>query len=338
MKATLETNMGPITIELMRDDAPQTVANFEKLARAGFYDGTKFHRVIAGFMIQGGDPQSKDEALAARWGTGGPGYTFADEIHANNRNAIGTISMANAGPNTNGSQFFINMADNNFLDGKHTVFGKVISGMENVKKIETTQTGANDRPDSPMVIERITIEWGVADTAPVTVKRSRRARSVRLSVKPGGEVILVAPISASERILVAFLSKHAAWIERSVARMRELRPLPVSGRRDYVANREAARVFVTERVREWSARLGYPHGRIAIKDTARSWGSCSHRGNLNFSYKLLFLPPSLADYVVVHELCHVKEANHSPRFWALVAAALPDHRDRRRELRRYVLR
>lgn len=158
MKATLHTNQGPITIELMRDDAPQTVANFEKLARAGFYDGTKFHRVIAGFMIQGGDPQSKDEALSARWGTGGPGYTFADEIHANNRNAIGTISMANAGPNTNGSQFFINTADNNFLDGKHTVFGIVTAGMEAVKKIESTKTGPMDRPVEPMIIERVTIE------------------------------------------------------------------------------------------------------------------------------------------------------------------------------------
>lgn len=158
MKATLETNMGPITIELLGDDAPQTVANFEKLARAGFYDGTKFHRVIAGFMIQGGDPQSKDDSLQARWGTGGPGYTFADEIHANNKNVIGTISMANAGPNTNGSQFFINTADNNFLDGKHTVFGKVVAGMETVKKIEATKTGPNDRPQEPMVIQRVTLE------------------------------------------------------------------------------------------------------------------------------------------------------------------------------------
>jgi len=158
MKATVHTNQGPITIEFMKDDAPNTVANFEKLAREGFYNGTKFHRVIAGFMIQGGDPLSKDEAQQARWGTGGPGYQFADEIHANNRNAIGTISMANAGPNTNGSQFFINTADNNFLDGKHTVFGTVTAGMETVKKIEATKTGPMDRPLEAMVIERIELE------------------------------------------------------------------------------------------------------------------------------------------------------------------------------------
>lgn len=158
MQATLHTNQGDITIEFLGNDAPNTVANFTKLASEGFYNGTKFHRVIKGFMIQGGDPLSKDEAMQARWGTGGPGYQFADEIHANNKNEIGTISMANAGPNTNGSQFFINVAPNNFLDGKHTVFGKVTAGMEVVAKIEATQTGANDRPVQPMIIESISVK------------------------------------------------------------------------------------------------------------------------------------------------------------------------------------
>jgi cyclophilin family peptidyl-prolyl cis-trans isomerase len=158
MKATLHTNKGNITIELLGSDAPNTVANFAKLAKEGFYDGTKFHRVIAGFMIQGGDPLSKDDSMAGRWGTGGPGYQFADEIHANNKNAPGTISMANAGPNTNGSQFFINTAANNFLDTKHTVFGKVVTGMEVVKAIEGAKTGQNDRPLEAMVINSITIE------------------------------------------------------------------------------------------------------------------------------------------------------------------------------------
>src|SRR3989344_2833442 len=130
MKITLQTNKGGITIELLEQDAPKAVANFVKLAKEGFYNGTKFHRVIKGFMVQGGDPQTKDDALAARWGMGGPGYTFADEIHANNRNAVGTLAMANAGPDTNGSQFFINVADNDFLDDKHTVFGRVVSGIE----------------------------------------------------------------------------------------------------------------------------------------------------------------------------------------------------------------
>ncbi|MBI2030630.1 peptidylprolyl isomerase [Candidatus Kaiserbacteria bacterium] len=136
-------------------DAPNTVANFIKLAKEGFYDGTKFHRVIANFMIQGGDPQTKDDSLAPQWGTGGPGYKFADEIHANNHNEIGTISMANAGPNTNGSQFFINTAPNNFLDAKHTVFGRVTAGMDVVQTIENTPVGASDRPISPMIIERV---------------------------------------------------------------------------------------------------------------------------------------------------------------------------------------
>ena len=157
-KATLHTTKGDIVIELLGADAPDTVANFIKLAQSGFYDGTKFHRVIKGFMIQGGDPLSKDDAMAARWGTGGPGYQFADEIRPGNRNDAGTIAMANAGPNTNGSQFFINTAANNFLDTKHTVFGKVVAGMEVVKAIEATPTGSNDRPVEPMVITSITLE------------------------------------------------------------------------------------------------------------------------------------------------------------------------------------
>jgi peptidylprolyl isomerase len=158
MMAILHTNQGDISIEFMEKDAPKTVANFTKLAGSGFYDGTKFHRVISGFMIQGGDPLSKDDSAQARWGTGGPGYQFADEIHTNNKNTIGTISMANSGPNTNGSQFFINVADNNFLDGKHTVFGRVTKGMDIVKKIEQTKTADQDRPISPMVITSITLK------------------------------------------------------------------------------------------------------------------------------------------------------------------------------------
>lgn len=157
MNATLHTNHGPIVLELFSADAPKTVENFKKLAESGYYNGTKFHRVISGFMIQGGDPLTKDDSMQARWGTGGPGYTFEDEIHANNKNAIGTISMANAGPNTNGSQFFINTSENSFLDKKHTVFGKVISGMETVAAIEGTPTSAGDRPVEPVIIETITL-------------------------------------------------------------------------------------------------------------------------------------------------------------------------------------
>ena len=158
MSATLHTSKGNITIEFFDSQAPETVANFSKLAKEGFYNGVKFHRVIKGFMIQGGDPLTKDDTKMAMWGTGGPGYTFADEITEGNRNDIGTISMANAGPNTNGSQFFINTADNNFLDAKHTVFGKVTAGMEVVTAIENTPTGEADRPVTAIVIESISFK------------------------------------------------------------------------------------------------------------------------------------------------------------------------------------
>ena len=158
MNATLHTNKGDITIEFQKDGVPNTVANFIKLAKSGFYDGVKFHRVIKGFMIQGGDPLTKDDSQKSMWGTGGPGYKFADELTAENHNDVGTIAMANSGPNTNGSQFFINVAANNFLDGKHVVFGKVTKGMDVVTAIEDTKTDSNDRPISPVVIESITLK------------------------------------------------------------------------------------------------------------------------------------------------------------------------------------
>lgn len=157
MGATLHTNMGDISIEF-NPNTPNTVANFVKLAKAGFYDGTKFHRVIAGFMSQGGDPLSKDDSQMARWGTGGPGYQFADEIGEGNRNLPGTISMANAGPDTNGSQFFINATDNSFLDSKHTVFGMVVAGADVAQAINAVKTGAGDRPVEPVVIESISLK------------------------------------------------------------------------------------------------------------------------------------------------------------------------------------
>lgn len=157
MNATLHTNKGDITIEF-NQETPNTVANFVKLAQSGFYDGTKFHRVIKGFMNQGGDPLSKDDSKKDYWGTGGPGYQFADEITPTNHNDIGTISMANAGPNTNGSQFFINAAPNNFLDQKHTVFGKVTSGMDVVTAINNVATSVGDRPVDPVVLQSITLK------------------------------------------------------------------------------------------------------------------------------------------------------------------------------------
>jgi cyclophilin family peptidyl-prolyl cis-trans isomerase len=158
MKAILHTTKGAITIELLDTLAPQTVANFTKLAKEGFYDGIKFHRVIKGFMIQGGDPLTKDDNQSGMWGTGGPGYKFDDEIHTENNNVSGTIAMANSGPNTNGSQFFINTNDNVFLDTKHTVFGKVVEGIEVVQAIEETPTNSSDKPLDAMVINSVSIE------------------------------------------------------------------------------------------------------------------------------------------------------------------------------------
>ena len=155
MNIKLKTNKGIIELELFEQLKPNTVANFIKLAKEGFYNGVKFHRVIKGFMIQGGDPFTKDDSMMSRWGTGGPGYMFNDEIGNENSNVKGTISMANAGPNTNGSQFFINVNDNNFLDSKHTVFGKVVNGMDVVEMIENVTTGVGDRPVEAVVIEGV---------------------------------------------------------------------------------------------------------------------------------------------------------------------------------------
>src|SRR3990170_1531861 len=137
-QATLHTNAGAITIEFFDDDAPKTVENFRKLAGDGFYDGLTFHRVISDFMIQGGCPEGT--------GTGGPGYTFEDEFN-DNKVVRGALAMANAGPNTNGSQFFVVTAEATpWLDGKHTVFGRVTRGMDVVDEISNVDTDANDKP------------------------------------------------------------------------------------------------------------------------------------------------------------------------------------------------
>ena len=145
--AVMHTNAGPISIEFFDEDAPKTVEKFRKLADDGFYDGLVFHRVIRDFMIQGGCPEGT--------GTGGPGYQFEDEFN-DNKIERGALAMANAGPNTNGSQFFIVTTQAApWLDGKHTVFGKVTDGMDAVDSIEGTQTGGGDRPVEPQTIERV---------------------------------------------------------------------------------------------------------------------------------------------------------------------------------------
>jgi cyclophilin family peptidyl-prolyl cis-trans isomerase len=149
-QATMNTTNGAITLELFDEEAPQTVENFRKLATDGFYNGVIFHRVIRDFMIQGGCPEGT--------GTGGPGYTFADEFN-DHKIVRGALAMANAGPNTNGSQFFIVTTDSApWLDGKHTVFGRVTDGMDTVDAIEGLETDGRDRPVQPPVIESIELD------------------------------------------------------------------------------------------------------------------------------------------------------------------------------------
>jgi peptidyl-prolyl cis-trans isomerase B (cyclophilin B) len=148
-EATMTTNHGEITFELFDEDAPKTVENFRKLARDGFYDGLIFHRIISDFMIQGGCPQGT--------GTGGPGYEFEDEINQH-KVVRGALAMANAGPNTNGSQFFIvTVGQAPWLDGKHTVFGKVTGGMEVVDKLESLPTDGRDRPREDARIDKLAV-------------------------------------------------------------------------------------------------------------------------------------------------------------------------------------
>lgn len=157
-QAIIKTNKGDITVQFYANLSPKTVANFTSLAEAGFYDGIKFHRVIKDFMIQAGDPLTKNDAMQARWGTGGPGYTFADEF--NNKPLVrGSLAMANSGPDTNGSQFFIVTAESTpWLDGRHTNFGEVIDGLDVVMNISETATEGPDRPIDPVVIEGIILQ------------------------------------------------------------------------------------------------------------------------------------------------------------------------------------
>lgn len=157
VQATIETNLGTIELELWPDKAPKSVANFVALAKKGFYDGTLFHRVVPGFVIQGGDPLTKDAAQKARWGSGGPGTEFADEP-VQGEYVRGALAMANSGPNTNGSQFFICTADlSSRLPKKYNLFGRVTKGLDVVDAIVASPRDARDCPKADVVMKKVTV-------------------------------------------------------------------------------------------------------------------------------------------------------------------------------------
>ena len=174
------------------------------------------------------------------------------------------------------------------------------------------------------------------ETIPYALRRSARARRMRLAVRRDGSVMLTMPARSTLSFAESFVYRQRQWLLEKLAFFRGLPPLdPIArfGRREYLQNREAARALVSSKLTEFAPRFGVSYGRVSIRNQKTCWGSCSRKGNLNFNYKLLFLPVDLQDYVIVHELAHVRELSHSPRFWALVGSVVPDYAARRRELR-----
>lgn len=169
-----------------------------------------------------------------------------------------------------------------------------------------------------------------------TLRKSLRARRLRVSVSPGGALAVSAPLWVSSRFIERFLEAHGEWIERAVARLRRaaVHPLARGGKREYAEQKEAARALAVERLDYFNQSYGFRYGAISIRNQKTRWGSCAKSGNLSFNYRIALLPPALADYVILHELCHLGAFDHSERFWALVARTMPDYRERRRALRR----
>ena len=184
-----------------------------------------------------------------------------------------------------------------------------------------------------------------SETIPYTLRRNARARRMRLAVHRDGSVVLTMPARSTLLFAESFVHRQRQWLLDKLAFFRGLPPLdPVAayGRREYLQHRDAARALVASKLSEFAPRIGaigapgasgVSYARVSIRDQKTCWGSCSRKGNLNFNYKLLFLPERLQDYVIVHELAHLRELSHSPRFWALVASVVPDYAARRRELR-----
>lgn len=172
-----------------------------------------------------------------------------------------------------------------------------------------------------------------------TRRSSTRARRLGLTVYPDSRVIIVVPHGMPENIITCFIRRYAKWIRKQLKELKKYRDhsfLP-SRRRDYLKYKERARMFVHDCLRRHEHVYGLKYDRVSIKNLRRNWGSCSAKRNLNFNYKLIHLPEPLAEYIVVHELCHLAEFNHSKRFWTLVAKAIPDHKIRRKALKKYLV-
>lgn len=168
-----------------------------------------------------------------------------------------------------------------------------------------------------------------------THKVSKRARSVRLAVHSDGAVVVTAPRWIGKRMIERFVVEKSDWILDKIRRVniRPIKMLDTRSRKEYLAHKERARMLAARRLEYFNAQYGYVYKRISVRNQKTRWGSCSTQGNLSFHYKIAFLPEHLVDYIIVHELCHLKEMNHSKKFWDLVARALPDHKVLRRELR-----
>ncbi len=177
-----------------------------------------------------------------------------------------------------------------------------------------------------------------ADTSKVAyeVRKSRRARRMRLAVYCDGSVVVTAPWGLQQNYIERFVGEKAGWLRSKVTFFKQFRgtPLAIRSQAEYEKYKEPARQVAEARVAYLNQFYGFSYNNIAIKNQKTRWGSCSRKGNLNFNYKIALLPPALVDYIVVHELCHLKEFNHSPRFWALVAEAIPDYADFRNEIRK----
>ncbi len=164
-------------------------------------------------------------------------------------------------------------------------------------------------------------------------RRLKRAKRLRITIRPDGSVLLTAPWRVSKKMIESFWAQHRPWVRQEQQRCRQqLRDPDLYTRARYYRYREPARRLVAGKAASWARFYGLSYGRISIRDQRSRWGSCSGQGNLNFSYRIYFLPPRLQDYLVVHEICHLRELNHSPEFWALVAQALPDYPTLRSEL------